>query len=100
MGPDGHTASLFPGHPLVGEVSGKRVAAISDSPKPPPTRITLTLPVLLSADHVAFIATGDSKADLMPGILAGNVDQLPAGMVRPTSGNLTWFLDSDAAAKL
>ena len=100
MGPDGHCASLFPGHSLVKE-DQLHVASITDSPKPPPERITLTLPVLNNSKHVCFIATGDSKAALLPEILLpGTQSQLPSALVRPASGNLHWFIDDAAAAQL
>jgi 6-phosphogluconolactonase len=103
MGPDGHIASLFPGHALLGEKI-KRVAPISDSPKPPPGRITMTLPVINDARACAFVVTGASKADVVaqsaiPWEQVAGVPY-PAALVRPRNGTLTWFLDADAAAKL
>lgn len=63
-GPDGHTCSLFPGHKLCEETS-VWVAPISDSPKPPPNRITFTFPLLNNARYCAFVATGAAKADIL-----------------------------------
>lgn len=100
MGPDGHTASLFPGHPLLKETS-KLVAFIEDSPKPPPQRITLTFPVLKNAKIVAFVTAGDSKKEMVAKILEPKEGELlPAGMVKPVDGRLYWFIDSPAASLL
>mmetsp|Transcript_37370 Transcript_37370/g.97967 ORF Transcript_37370/g.97967 Transcript_37370/m.97967 type:complete len:256 (-) Transcript_37370:66-833(-) len=97
MGPDGHTASLFPGHALLAEASAL-VAPITDSPKPPPERITLSLPAINAAKAVAFVCTGASKALNLAKILSGQ-EPLPAGLVVPKAGTLTWFVDDDAAAE-
>ena len=101
MGPDGHTCSLFPGHPGLDEKE-KVVIPISDSPKPPPCRITLTFPVLNNARCVAVISTGASKADAVKACLepAAGVDPLPAGRARPTAGELYWFMDDGSSSKL
>lgn len=93
MGPDGHTASLFPNHPLLDEAA-LWVAPILDSPKPPPARITFTLPLINQARHVAFVVTGDSKRQALQQILAGEAS-LPAGLVQPTAGKLQWFVEDN-----
>ncbi|KAL2249095.1 probable 6-phosphogluconolactonase 4, chloroplastic [Sesamum indicum] len=100
MGPDGHIASLFPGHPLVQE-NKKWVASIKDSPKPPPERISFTLPIINSSANIALVATGASKATPVYIALSdvSNSDVLPVQLVAP-EGELTWFLDNGAASKL
>ena len=101
MGPDGHTCSLFPGHSGATE-RAEIVIPIKDSPKPPPSRITLTVPVLNAAKKVIVIATGGSKADAVKESLEpkDGQDPLPVGLARPLHGELHWFLDPPAAAKL
>ncbi|KAI1878187.1 uncharacterized protein JN550_000369 [Neoarthrinium moseri] len=96
-GPDGHTCSLFPGHPLLRETSAW-VAPIEDSPKPPPKRVTLTLPVVTHSVKVAFVATGGGKKDIMKEIFEqGN--GLPAALVNEATGErCSWFTD-DAAVE-
>lgn len=71
MGPDGHTCSLFPGHPVLA-VREAPVAAVRDSPKPPPERVTLTLPVVRRARFTLLLATGESKRDALAAALAGD----------------------------
>uniref|UniRef100_A0A158Q8E6 6-phosphogluconolactonase n=1 Tax=Elaeophora elaphi TaxID=1147741 RepID=A0A158Q8E6_9BILA len=95
IGPDGHTCSLFPGHPVLRE-NIRWVAEVEDSPKPPPRRITLTLPVINHARYVAFICTGGKKGKLIREIINGQNSTYPAAMVKPKSGNLCWFVDKEA----
>jgi 6-phosphogluconolactonase len=94
-GPDGHTCSLFPGHPLLRE-GAAWVAPIEDSPKPPPKRITLTLPVVTHAVKVAFVATGGGKKEIMKEIFEqGN--GLPCALVNEHTGDrCSWFVDNAA----
>jgi 6-phosphogluconolactonase len=94
VGEDGHVASLFPGHPVAGATG--LAAAVPDSPKPPPTRITLTLPALQRADEVWLIAAGEGKADAVGSALSGA--DLPAARVHGRRRTL-WLLDDQAAAK-
>ncbi|KAJ1568876.1 6-phosphogluconolactonase, partial [Cladochytrium tenue] len=97
MGPDGHTCSLFPGHPLLLE-DKLWVTYLTDSPKPPPSRITLTYPVLNAARSVVFVTTGESKADVLVKILRDR-EPFPSGLVSPPGG-VTWMIDTKAASKL
>lgn len=102
MGPHGHVASLFPDHDALNE-KDEWVTFLTDSPNPPPERITFTLPVINSASHVAVVVTGENKAEAVKSVMNGagtDCPLLPAQMVRPTSGKLVWFLDSAAASQL
>lgn len=100
MGPDGHVASLFPGHPLVHEKE-KWVTFIKDSPKPPPERITFTFPVINSSAYIAMVVNGAGKSGAVQTALGNGEksDTLPVQLVSPED-ELTWFLDKDAASKL
>lgn len=92
MGPDGHTASLFPGRP---DLPGS-VAAIFDSPKPPPVRITLTLEAINRAAEIWFLVTGADKAETVRAVFDGSGAELPAARVMPTDGGLVWMMDRGA----
>ncbi|EGB12980.1 hypothetical protein AURANDRAFT_60801 [Aureococcus anophagefferens] len=126
MGPDGHTASLFPGHPEMDRADGAVAAVVADSPKPPPERVTrvdprsssffratavarFTLKTLREARHVAFVCTGASKAKVVAEIMRLSPDAqayayadppapYPAARVRAADGAATWFLDGGAAS--
>lgn len=95
MGEDGHTASLFPGDPALGEQRAL-VLRVRTS-KPPPDRLTLTLPVLNAARQVVFLVQGAGKRDALARVLGGDAS-LPAGMVRPADGQLRFLVDRAAVA--
>ncbi|WP_062522245.1 6-phosphogluconolactonase [Demequina silvatica] len=97
MGPDGHVASLFPGHPGYAE-RGAEAIAVHDSPKPPPTRVSLTLESIRRAKRVWIVAAGAAKADVVARSLHGDL-KLPAAAVRGTVETL-WLVDAEAVAKV
>lgn len=97
MGPDGHVASLFPGFPQVHETT-RRAVEVLDSPKPPPQRISLTLPALNHARSVWLLVSGDGKAEAVARALAGATpDEIPAAGVHGTDETV-WLLDDAAAS--
>lgn len=97
IGPDGHTASLFPGHELL-DATDRLVAFIKDSPKPPPQRITMTYPLINNARHSIFAVPGKGKADIIRKIFSENED-LPAGRVTALD-KVHWLLDEASASEL
>jgi 6-phosphogluconolactonase len=95
-GPDGHTCSLFPGHKLL-EEQHKLVASISDSPKPPPKRITITKPVLAAAKNIAFVAEGAGKAPVLKDIFEHPEKGMPSSQVNRLSKlPVSWFVNTSA----
>ncbi len=94
VGPDGHTASLFPHHPLL-DVDSAVCAWITDSPKPPPERVTFTLPVLRAARRILILVTGAEKAGPIAQIAAGPDPGTPASLL---GGKRTVVLCDEAAA--
>ena len=100
MGPDGHTASLFPGTPAVHETS--RLVSAPWAEKFQTHRITLTPPVLNQAEQVVFLVSGGDKAETLREVLEGpyEPDRFPSQVIRPTQGKLTWLVDQAAAREL
>ncbi|MDX2850321.1 6-phosphogluconolactonase [Actinacidiphila glaucinigra] len=99
VGPDTHVASLFPGHPGVRETE-RTVVGVHGSPKPPPTRISLTLPAIRAAREVWLLAAGEDKAGAVAIALSGPGEiQAPAAGAHGRARTL-WLLDRTAAAKL
>lgn len=90
VGPDGHVASLFPGRPELSLTAPETPSAIPirESPKPPPERVSLSLPALNRADRVWLIAAGASKQDAVRGLRAG--EALPAGLIHGAVETVLW----------
>jgi 6-phosphogluconolactonase len=99
LGGEGHTASIFPESPAVYEKE-RSVVAVRNCPKPPPTRISLTLPAIRRARDVWLVTGGDAKADAVALALAGAGEvQIPVAGARGDRRTL-WLLDRGAASKL
>jgi len=98
VGSDGHVASLFPEHPALYEE--RAVTAVHGAPKPPPTRLSMTFPTLLSAREVWFLVSGADKARAVRLALSGaGRMQVPAAGVGGRQRTL-WLLDRDAAREV
>jgi 6-phosphogluconolactonase len=100
MGPDGHTASLFPHTEALHEMG--RLVVANHVLQKETWRITLTRPVIDRGREVVFEVEGQEKAEILGEVLTGlrDTERLPAQLIRPVSGNLLFLLDSAAAAKL
>lgn len=100
MGPDGHTASLFPHTEGLHEFG--RLAIANHVPQKDTWRITLTGPVINQGSEVAFACEGEGKAGILAEVLTGprNPERLPSQLIRPANGKLLFLLDAPAAAKL
>ncbi|MDX6359178.1 MAG: 6-phosphogluconolactonase [Nocardioidaceae bacterium] len=101
VGPDGHVASLFPGFPQL-DVEDEIAVAVTDSPKPPPERVSLTFAALNRSEEVWFVASGDGKAEAVGRALAAtapDIHEIPAVGVRGEAATI-WFLDRESASQV
>ena len=100
IGPDGHTASLFPETRAVHE--NRRLVVANWVEKFQTNRITMTAPVLNNADTIVFLVSGRQKAEILQQVLEGDhrPEQLPAQLIRPGQGRLLWLVDQAAASRL
>lgn len=98
LGENGHTASLFPGLPVLHDTD-RLVASVFASDL---YRVTMTARAINRARHIAFLVSGGSKAGILQEVLEGrhNPDRLPAQLIRPVKGDLRWLVDEQAASLL
>jgi len=95
VGPDGHIASLFPGRGEI-DIADGAVLAVRNSPKPPPERVTFTLPVINGSRRVWLVAAGDDKASALGRVVSGDT-ALPAARAAGTHETVVWADDAAAA---
>ena len=99
VGPDGHIASLFPGHTGI-RLKEANVIAVRNSPKPPPERLSLTLPVINSSERVWMVLAGADKASALGLTLAGvSPNEVPAAGVKGVQ-RTDFYVDSEATAEV
>jgi len=98
VGPDGHVASLFPGHRLL-RAWDREVAVLGDAPKAPSGRMTLTLKTLTAARRTVVFAAGASKAGAIADVLSNDESELPLALATMGNGPVTFLLDPEAASK-
>ncbi len=96
LGPEGHTASLFPDQPVLAETD---IVAHVYVPTHSSWRYSFTLPLINHSKHTAFLVTGPSKQDILYQILAEH-EAVPAARISPRDGEVHWFLDQQSAQKL
>lgn len=100
MGPDGHTASLFPYTSALAET--EQIAVANHVEKLDSWRLTLTYPIINNASNIAFLVSGHEKSETLKNVLRGERDfrRFPAQGVKSTNGRLIWFVDTAAASQL
>ncbi len=96
LGPEGHTASLFPGQPVLGSDD---IVSHVYVPTHQSWRYTFTLPLLNNSRRVAFLVTGSGKSEIISQIFNSHL-HVPASLIQPNRGQVHWFLDSASAAQL
>jgi 6-phosphogluconolactonase len=99
VGEEGHVNSVFPDSPAVRETT-RLVVGVDNSPKPPPQRITLTLPAIRCAREVWMLVSGSEKADAVAAAVGGADPAAVPAAAAVGREKTIWFLDNDAAAKL
>lgn len=97
IGPDGHVGSIFPDHPSF-DTTARNVVGVTEAPKPPSERISLTIPAMNRSDEIWVITTGSDKADAVARALAGD-ESLPASHLEAREA-IYWFLDAAASSGL
>ena len=102
LGPDGHTASIFPNETETNSPSDNWIIPVVTDQKKPPQRISFSYQLINNAKHVVILGTGESKAQAIKRAMQEKVSrkEVPLAGVQPQSGELTWILDESAASRL